>query len=97
MFAEDFSTNDIWKHFRAVQDKKVYQLDYQLFGMSCTFDWPEALEVLNEILYEGTYSAYDAEAAYAKNGGGSDGGFSGTQDENTGGSAADGSAGSSNS
>ena len=35
--------------------------------MSCTFDWPEALEILKEILYDGTYEAYDAEAAYAKN------------------------------
>ncbi len=65
MFAEEFSTNDIWKHFRAVQENKVYQLDYSLFGMSCTFEWPEALETLKEILYDGTYQPYDAEAAYA--------------------------------
>lgn len=64
MFAKEFSTNDIWKHFRAVQEGHVYQLDYTLFGMSCTFDWPQALEVLREILYDGTYEAYDAEAAY---------------------------------
>ena len=67
MFAEEFSTNDIWKHFRAVQENKVYQLDYQLFGMSCTFEWPEALETLKEILYDGTYEAYDAEEAYVEN------------------------------
>ena len=67
MFAEEFTTNDIWKHFRAVQEGQVYQLDYNTFGMSCTFDWPEALEILKEILYDGTYEAYDAEAAYAKN------------------------------
>lgn len=67
MFAEEFTTNDIWKHFRAVQEGRVYQLDYNTFGMSCTFDWPEALEILKEILYDGTYEAYDAEAAYAKN------------------------------
>ena len=24
MFAEDFKTNDIWKHFQAVKDGKVY-------------------------------------------------------------------------
>lgn len=58
MFAEEFTTNDIWQHFRAVQEGRVYQLDYNLFGMSCTFDWPEALEVLREILYDGTYEAY---------------------------------------
>ena len=67
MFAEEFATNDIWKHFRAVQEDHVYQLDYSLFGMSCTFDWPEALEVLREILYDGTYQAYDAEGAYLEN------------------------------
>lgn len=67
MFAEEFTTNDIWKHFRAVTEDRVYQLDYQLFGMSCTFDWPEALEVLKEILYDGTYDSYDAEAAYSEN------------------------------
>lgn len=67
MFAEEFTTNDIWKHFRAVQEGRVYQLDYNTFGMSCTFDWPEALEILKEILYDGTYEAYDAEAAYAEN------------------------------
>ena len=64
MFAEEFATNDIWKHFRAVQENQVYQLDYQLFGMSCTFEWPDALEVLREILYDNTYEAYDAEEAY---------------------------------
>lgn len=67
MFAEEFTTNDIWQHFRAVQEGRVYQLDYNLFGMSCTFDWPEALEVLREILYDGTYEAYDAEAACSEN------------------------------
>ncbi len=71
MFAEEFATNDIWKHFRAVQEGHVYQLDYTLFGMSCTFDWPDALNVLEQILYEGTYEAYDAEEAYSA--GGTDG------------------------
>ena len=66
MFAEEFATNDIWKHFRAVQENQVYQLDYELFGMSCTFEWPDALEVLKEILYDGTYEAYDAEEAYVE-------------------------------
>lgn len=56
MFAEEFFINDTEKHFRAVQDEKVY---YSLFGMSCTFDWPKALDTLREILYDGTYEAYD--------------------------------------
>lgn len=63
MFAKEFSTNDIWRHFRAVQENHVYQLDYSLFGMSCTFDWPQALEVLREILYDGTYTPYEIQEA----------------------------------
>ena len=66
MFAEEFTTNDIWQHFRAVQEGHVDQLDYDTFGMSCTFEWPNALEVLKEILYDGTYESYDAGAAYAE-------------------------------
>ncbi len=64
MFAEEFATNDIWKHFRAVSEDRVYQLDYTLFGMSCTFEWPQALAALKEILYDGSYGAYNAEEAY---------------------------------
>ena len=56
-------------HFeKCIPEDVVYQLDYNTFGMSCTFDWPEALEILKEILYDGTYEAYDAEAAYAESG-----------------------------
>lgn len=51
MFQEDFETNDIWQHFEAVQNDKVYYLSYELFGMSATFRYPEALEELQPILY----------------------------------------------
>lgn len=51
MFAKEFSTNDIWKHFKAVQEGKVYDLDSELFNMSATFRYPEALEALETILY----------------------------------------------
>lgn len=51
MFNEDFQTNDIWKHFTAVQEGKVYDLTYELFGMSATFRYPEALEELQPMLY----------------------------------------------
>lgn len=37
MFNEDFKTNDIWKHFKAVQAEKVYDLTYEYFGMSANF------------------------------------------------------------
>lgn len=37
MFAEEFSTNDIWQHFKAVQEGRVYDLDSNLFNMSANF------------------------------------------------------------
>lgn len=40
MFKDDFETNDIWKHFEAVQGGRVYDLTYELFGMSATFRYP---------------------------------------------------------
>ena len=51
MFKKDFAENDIWKHFKAVQNDKVFYLSYELFGMSAAFDYPEALEELQHILY----------------------------------------------
>ena len=51
MFKEDFETNDIWKHFQAVKDGKVYDLPYEQFGMSATFAYQDALETLKKLLY----------------------------------------------
>lgn len=51
MFKEEFETNDIWKHFRAVEEGRVYDLSYEYFGMSAGFDYPQALEELQPILY----------------------------------------------
>ena len=51
MFREDFETNDIWKHFEAVKNDRIYYLSYELFGMSATFSYPEALEELQPMLY----------------------------------------------
>lgn len=61
MFEEDFETNDIWRHFEAVQNNRVYYLSYELFGMSATFRYPEALEELQPMLYPETED--DAETA----------------------------------
>lgn len=52
MFAEEFKENDVWKHFDAVKNNKVYDLDAEKFGMSATFTYQEALEDLGKILYE---------------------------------------------
>ena len=51
MFAKEFSENDIWKHFRAVQNGKVYDLDSALFNMSANFSYADALESLQPMLY----------------------------------------------
>lgn len=51
MFSEEFETNDIWKHFEAVNNGKVYDLDSKLFGMSANFNYQSALENLQSILY----------------------------------------------
>lgn len=50
-FAKEFRENDIWKHFRAVQNGKVYDLDYNIFNMSASLDYQEALNTLQEYLY----------------------------------------------
>lgn len=62
MFNEDFATNDIWQHFDAVKNGRVYDLTYELFGMSATFRYPEALAELQPILYPES----DADAQKAK-------------------------------
>lgn len=51
MFAEEFETNDVWKHFRAVQEGKVYDLDSSLFNMSANFSYSDALEALQPLFY----------------------------------------------
>ncbi|MDR1603341.1 MAG: ABC transporter substrate-binding protein [Gracilibacteraceae bacterium] len=51
MFAREFAENDIWKHFRAVQAGRVYDLDYTVFATSANFRWPEAFDLLEELFY----------------------------------------------
>ena len=51
MFAEEFSTNDIWQHFKAVQKGRVYDLDSDLVNMSANFSYEEALKALQPMLY----------------------------------------------
>ena len=54
MFADEFAASDIWKHFKAVQEGRVFDLSYDKFGMSASFSWQEALEELQPMLYPGT-------------------------------------------
>ncbi|HLR02378.1 MAG TPA: heme ABC transporter substrate-binding protein IsdE [Virgibacillus sp.] len=51
MFDEEFKENDIWKHFKAVQDGRVYDLEETRFGTTANLAAPEALEELIDILY----------------------------------------------
>ncbi|MEK5333526.1 heme ABC transporter substrate-binding protein IsdE [Lysinibacillus sp. FSL W8-0992] len=51
MFNEEFVTNDIWKHFEAVKNGRVYDLEEPLFGTTATLAVPQALEELINIMY----------------------------------------------
>lgn len=51
MFDEEFKTNDIWKHFDAVKNGKVYDLEEELFGTTSSLQVPQALGLLMEIFY----------------------------------------------
>lgn len=51
MFEQEFAVNDIWQHFKAVQEDRVYDLDSSLFGTTADLAAAEALEELVGILY----------------------------------------------
>lgn len=52
MFDEEFVTNDVWKHFNAVKNGNVYDLEEELFGTTAALNVPEALNELVEIFYK---------------------------------------------
>jgi len=51
MFDAEFKKNDIWKHFQAVQNGRVYDLEEELFGTTGNLAAKEALEALYAKLY----------------------------------------------
>lgn len=51
MFDEEFKTNDVWKHFDAVKNGRVYDLEEELFGTTAALNVPEALNQLIDIFY----------------------------------------------
>lgn len=51
MFDEDFKTNDIWKHFNAVETGQVYDLPEPLFGTTASLSAPQALDELLQMMY----------------------------------------------
>lgn len=52
MFDEKFATDDIWKHFSAVQNGRVFDLEEELFPTTGNLAVVEAMEQLVEMLYE---------------------------------------------
>ncbi|AWE06476.1 heme ABC transporter substrate-binding protein IsdE [Lysinibacillus sp. 2017] len=52
MFDEEFVTNDVWKHFNAVKNDKVYDLQEELFGTTAALNVPQALNQLEAIFYK---------------------------------------------
>jgi len=51
MFDEEFKKNDIWKHFSAVKNGRVYDLPEDFFGTTGNLAADEALEILADMLY----------------------------------------------
>lgn len=52
MFDEEFVTNDVWKHFNAVNNGNVYDLEEELFGTTAALNVPDALNELVGIFYK---------------------------------------------
>ncbi|KAA0967104.1 heme ABC transporter substrate-binding protein IsdE [Sporosarcina sp. ANT_H38] len=51
MFDDEFKSNDVWKHFEAVKNNRVYDLDELLFGTTGNLAAVEALDELQKMLY----------------------------------------------
>ncbi|PFF06673.1 heme ABC transporter substrate-binding protein IsdE [Bacillus cereus] len=51
MFDKEFKTNDIWKHFEAVKNNRVYDLEERLFGTTGNLTAIEALDELKKMMY----------------------------------------------
>lgn len=52
MFDKEFAENDVWKHFDAVENDRVYDLEETLFGTTANLAAHDALLHLLDILYE---------------------------------------------
>ena len=51
MFDKEFKENDIWKHFKAVENDRVYDLEETRFGTTANLAAAYVLEELVEMLY----------------------------------------------
>ncbi|MCG7340825.1 heme ABC transporter substrate-binding protein IsdE [Staphylococcus auricularis] len=52
MFQKEFKENDIWKHFNAVQNDHVYDLEEIPFGITANVDAPDAMQQLYTLFYK---------------------------------------------
>ncbi|WP_336045808.1 heme ABC transporter substrate-binding protein IsdE [Solibacillus ferritrahens] len=52
MFDEEFVKNDVWKHFNAVKNGQVFDLEEELFGTTAALNVPDALHQLEKIFYQ---------------------------------------------
>ncbi|UHA75855.1 heme ABC transporter substrate-binding protein IsdE [Paenibacillus sp. 481] len=52
MFDQEFQENDIWQHFNAVKNDRVYDLEEALFGTTANLDALKALDVMMGYLYQ---------------------------------------------
>ncbi|MDO5099944.1 MAG: heme ABC transporter substrate-binding protein IsdE [Eubacteriales bacterium] len=51
MFRKEFAENDIWKHFRAVEEQQVYDLPPDSCGMSARFNYRDGVTAIVQSLY----------------------------------------------
>lgn len=52
MFEKEFKHNDIWKHFKAVKNNQVYDLEEIPFGITANVDADKAMTDLYHLFYE---------------------------------------------
>lgn len=51
-FDKEFAENDIWKHFNAVKNGKVYDLEEPIFATTANLNITQAFDQLMEMMYE---------------------------------------------
>ncbi|PSH94355.1 heme ABC transporter substrate-binding protein IsdE [Staphylococcus aureus] len=52
MFQKEFKQNDIWKHFKAVKNNHVYDLEEVPFGITANVDADKAMTQLYDLFYK---------------------------------------------
>lgn len=52
MFDREFKENNVWKHFEAVKNGRVYDLEERLFGTTANLAAEQALDELYKMMYE---------------------------------------------